>query len=787
MTEVAALRQRMLSFYTEVTNLGEIALERLPELYREDISSYTPVENRFGMKAFKESWIKMFQDYKAFTFTDIQVLGTDLEFAFFQTMTVQMGFGDPAPMPIVTLFRADEHGKVFYQRDYWDTAASLAAMSPTLERAYRWAMGTFLAGGPYSEGNAGLPTAVADDGCYHPASEKDLIDLVHQTIIERGSLRVVGTGHSVWESIVPDGFTRTPQPGQRALMLDKYQQVVRFFPNPKKPAEMLVEVQAGCNLGFAPRLAHACPISPAAFGDAHTPNITRERSWEQSLSYALQQRGYALPDLGGISHQSVGGFLSTGSAGGTCNWSIHDAIESIRVIDGRGQVVTLSEDGPDPEWFAAVGVGLGLCGVISTVTFRCSPTYNVVGEQSTSKTREAPGLDFYGDAHDGRPDLGQFLKATDYARLMWWPQRNFDRLVVWQAKRAAPSPDFRPKPYQELGRFAVGKQLAASLVYTILGNLETPERIGEHMSQIQANERQGDFASAIQILIAALRKPEPPPDPAYNVALQERFPWLSSLVEKLLGVRQPAVTLGDTWVRVVGVLDNMLNSLVSGTLSSKLFDPLAQLLAWAVPYVIDDILSAFVSLGPKDQPVVETFQDVWYLGLPMDNGMDDLLMPTYFTELWIPFTEAGGEVNRTIAAMRKLFDADGTAQGCYKATGPFCIEIYATKGDSRFSLSAASGTKDVLRIDVFWFGYNAGDPVTEFYPQFWKALEGLDYRLHWGKFLPRPDQMPPSQLLARFPRAEEWKRARAAHDPYGIFLTEYWREHLGLPELGLRR
>ena len=780
MTEVAALRQRMLSFYTEVTNLGEVALERLPELYREDISSYTPVENRFGMKAFKESWIKMFQDYKAFTFTDIQVLGDDLEFAFFQTMTVQMGFGDPAPMPIVTLFRADEHGKVFYQRDYWDTAASLAAMSPTFERAYRWAVGTFLAGGPYSEGSAGLPTARGDDGCYHPASEKELIDLVHQTIIERGSLRVLGSGHSVWESIVPDGFTRTPQPGQRALMLDKYQQIVRFFPNPKNERQMLVEVQAGCNLGFAPRLAHACPISPAAFGETATPNITRERSWEQSLCYALQQRGYALPDLGGISHQSVGGFLSTGSAGGTCKWSISDAIESIRVIDGRGQVVTLSEDGPDPEWFAAVGVGLGLCGVISTVTFRCEPTYNIVGEQSTSKTREAPGLDFYGDARDGRPDLAQFLLQTDYARLMWWPQRNLDRLVVWKAKRAAPWPDFRPKPYQELGRFAVGKQLAASLVYTLLGNLETPERIGEHMSQIQANETQGDFASAIQILIAALRKPAPPADPAYNVALQERFPWLSSLVEKLLGVRQPAVTLGDTWVRVVGVLDNMLNSLVSGTLSSKLFDPLAQLLAWAVPYVIDDILGAFVSLGPKDAPVVETFQDVWYLGLPMDNGMDDLLMPTYFTELWIPFTEAGGEVNRTIAALRKLFDADGTAHGCYRATGPFCIEIYATKAEPRFSLSAASGSKDVLRIDVFWFGYNAGDPVSEFYPQFWQALDGLDYRLHWGKFLPRPDQLAPSKLLARFPRAEEWKRARAAHDPYGIFLTDYWREHLGL-------
>jgi hypothetical protein len=774
------LRQRMQAFYSEITNLGPTALQRLPELYREDVSSYTPVENRFGMEAFRESWLKMFQDYHAFTFTDIQVLGDDLEFAFFQTMTVQMSFGDPAPMPIVTLFRADEAGKVFYQRDYWDTAASLAMMSPPLERAYKWAVGTFMAGGPYSEGSAGLPTAKGEDGCYHPATEKDLIDLVQQTIMERGTLRVVGSGHSVWEAIVPDGFTRDPVAGQRCVMLDKYQKILRFFPDPKNAGKMLVEVQAGINLGEAPRLAHACPISPAAFGNSQTPNITRDRSWEQSFCFALQQRGLALPDLGGISHQTVGGFLSTGSSGGTCKWAISDAIESLRVIDGRGQVVTLREEGPDPDWFAAAGVGLGLCGVISTVTFRCEATYNIVGQQTTSKTREAPDLDFYGDARDGRPSLARFLTQTDYARLMWWPQRNFDRLVVWRAQRAVPTPDFKPAPYQELGRFAVGKQLAASLVYTILGNIETPERIGEHISEIQANETQGDFVSAIQILIGALRKPAPPPDPAYNVAIQEQLPWLSALVEKLLGVRHPAVTLGDSWVRVAGVLDNMLNSLVSGTLSSKLFDPLAQLLAWAVPHVIDDILAAFVSLGPDDAPVTQKFQDSWYLGLPMDNGMDDLLMPTYFTELWIPFTEAGGEVDKAIAALRKLFDADGTAHGCYRATGPFCIEIYAAKADGRFALSPASGAENVLRIDVFWFGYNAGDPVSEFYPQFWRALEGLDYRLHWGKFLPRPDQLAPSALLARFPKSDVFKRARAAHDPHDIFLTQYWRDHLGL-------
>ena len=43
MTERATLRQRVQSFYNEITNLGETALNRLPELYREDISTYTPV------------------------------------------------------------------------------------------------------------------------------------------------------------------------------------------------------------------------------------------------------------------------------------------------------------------------------------------------------------------------------------------------------------------------------------------------------------------------------------------------------------------------------------------------------------------------------------------------------------------------------------------------------------------------------------------------------------------------------------------------------------------------
>jgi hypothetical protein len=264
------------------------------------------------------------------------------------------------------------------------------------------------------------------------------------------------------------------------------------------------------------------------------------------------------------------------------------------------------------------------------------------------------------------------------------------------------------------------------------------------------------------------------------VVPQEEHPFLSALAEKLLGERHPAITLGSLWTNVVEVLAHMLDTLVAGALSSELLEPLTKLLRWAAPHLIDTILSPFVSVGKRGAPTVQSFQDVWYLGLPMDNGMDDLLMPTYFTEIWIPFTETGREVERSIAALRKLFDADGTAQGCYKATGPFSIELYATKAGTKFYLDPAYGDKDVFRVDVFWFGYNGGDPVTDFYPQFWKALEGLDYRLHWGKFLPKPDQVPPATLTSRYAKWEAWKAARKSADPNDIFLTGYWKEHLGL-------
>ncbi len=771
------LPERMQAFYERLNVEKEAALVELPELYTDDIQFVSPIEERDGIHAYRDSWAKAFETYQAFTFTDFKRIGDDESFALFYTMTIDIGVGNPMPTPTATLFVARE-GKVYYQYDYWDTVGGLAQIYPPLHTAYEWAVALLLGGGKPVERDPDFHIPMqAKDGCYHPTSEDEIVSLVRTTRDLGGKLRVVGTGHSVWEAIVPEGFDPDAATNERLLCLDQYSRIRGFRNDPSNPGSLLVEVEAGCHLGESPRHPVANALSPTASRDPRTPNVTHAASWEQSLNFALQARGFALPDLGGISHQTIGGFLSTGSAGGTCKWAFLDSVVAIRVVDGDARVRVLTADGAVPDAFAAVGAGLGLSGVISTVTLRAVPTYNIVGTETTSLAKSAPDLDFYGDGDEKRPSLARFLKETDYSRLMWWPQRDFDRLVVWKASRTAPTPEFKPKPYEEVGSFSVLKQTAASLLYTILGNLDDPHKIADQVKRLELLGH--DFGGAVKSLAEAIRS-APPPDPAYDVVPQEKHPWLAALAETLLGERHPAITLGSPWVRVAEVLASMLDTLVAGALSSELFAPLTQILKWAAPHLISTILSPFVSLGKDGAPVIQTFQDLWYLGLPMDNGMDDILMPTYFTEIWIPFTEQGGEVQKAILALRKLFDADGTAAGSYAATGPFSIELYATRAGQKFFLDPAYGDRDVFRVDVFWFGYNGGDPVKDFYPAFWNALDGLDYRLHWGKFLPTPEQMAPSKLTSRFAKFDAWKAARAKADPKNVFLTSYWKTHLGL-------
>lgn len=263
----------------------------------------------------------------------------------------------------------------------------------------------------------------------HPATEAELVSLVRAARERRCALRVRGSGHSIARAIYSDERL-AGQAGSIDVMLDRYRGM-RF-----DDARRRVTVEAGCHLGVDPR------------------DPTGTSTWEGSLLAALEARGWALPDLGGVTHQTVSGFLMTGSSGGSVTYAIEEAVAAIRFIDGLG-VVREVERGRD-DLFDAVVCSMGLLGVISTITFECVPRFDVIGREDIT-TEAGCGFGLYDSGPGG---LGEFLRRTEYSRLMWWPQKGVERVVTWQARRmvkgdysleTGPRGALRPKAYQAFG------------------------------------------------------------------------------------------------------------------------------------------------------------------------------------------------------------------------------------------------------------------------------------------------------------------------------------------------
>ncbi len=86
----------------------------------------------------------------------------------------------------------------------------------------------------------------------------------------------------------------------------------------------------------------------------------------------------------------------------------------------------------------------------------------------------------------------------------------------------------------------------------------------------------------------------------------------------------------------------------------------------------------------------------------------------------------------------------------------------------------------MFRVDVFWFGLNGGKPTREFYPRFWSLLEEFSFRPHWGKTLPPASAAWQAHYRASLPMLDRFLALRAELDPKQIFVTSYWRSHLGI-------
>jgi L-gulonolactone oxidase len=164
-----------------------------------------------------------------------------------------------------------------------------------------------------------------------PASEGEIVAIVNAARAAGQRVKVVGAGHSFTDIACTDG---------RMVRLDRYDRVLDVDTGARTAT-----VQAG---------------------------ITIEK-----LAVELARHGLAQENAGDIAYQSIAGAISTATHGtGATLGNIATQVVGLSMVLADGSLLTCSADS-DPELLAACRVGLGALGVISTVTLRCLPLFNL--------------------------------------------------------------------------------------------------------------------------------------------------------------------------------------------------------------------------------------------------------------------------------------------------------------------------------------------------------------------------------------------------------------------------
>lgn len=286
----------------------------------------------------------------------------------------------------------------------------------------------------------GGPTLPAEHVLTPVSSVKEVIDAVLKAKSEKKVLRVAGSEHSVKAAIFPeDGVT---------LLLTKELRKVEILQVKRELGKkwLYCRIGAGCYLGKD-------PLDP-------------QSNMEDSACYQVAVQGYGFPELGGIIQQSVGGFIATGSAGGSLKHSFGDVIQEIEFVDGKGEVQTAK---PRTDLWCAVGVSMGLFGVITRVTFRLPAMQFVQGSESDHKFADS----MLGPNKKGQSRLQESLESNEYMRVNWFPQKEVMRVQEWVGQQSFKNKDLVPYNSILSNIFAAG--MAAIALSTCNFILQKPD------------------------------------------------------------------------------------------------------------------------------------------------------------------------------------------------------------------------------------------------------------------------------------------------------------------------
>jgi FAD-linked oxidoreductase len=247
-----------------------------------------------------------------------------------------------------------------------------------------------------------------------PADAESLADAVREAADSGLRVRAVGAGHSFTAAAVTDGLM---------LRLDRLCAVEAVVPLSRGGA--LVTVGAGIRL--------------------------------HRLNQELAARGLALPNLGDIDRQTISGAISTGTHGtGIRLGGLASLVTAVRVALPDGGLVE-ADRSVNPELFHACRLGLGVTGILVSVTLACVSAFAL-------RAVEAPMLlDEVLERLDGADGL---VEGNEHFEFYWFPHTR--NALTKQNNRPRPGEESRP-----LGavRGWIDDQLLANGVFELTNRL----------------------------------------------------------------------------------------------------------------------------------------------------------------------------------------------------------------------------------------------------------------------------------------------------------------------------
>lgn len=140
------------------------------------------------------------------------------------------------------------------------------------------------------------------------------------------------------------------------------------------------------------------------------------------LGIKLKEHGLAMPNLGSIDHQSIAGAIGTATHGSSTRHGIlSQSVLALRIMLANGRTVSCSGE-QNVELFRAALVSLGALGIITEVTFKAVPAFNIEWAQSLHPLDEI--------ISDWEKDL---WTKKEFTRVWWMPYMK--KCIRWSADK----------------------------------------------------------------------------------------------------------------------------------------------------------------------------------------------------------------------------------------------------------------------------------------------------------------------------------------------------------------